>query len=55
MKFEFYNPVHLIFGVSILSQLDEVVRKHGKKALIVISGGPVQCKIYYRSDQKASA
>lgn len=39
MNFEFYNPTHLVFGAGTLSQLGEVVRKHGKKALIVTGGG----------------
>lgn len=42
MKFEFHNPTHLIFGAGTLSQLGEVVRKHGKKALIVTGGGSVK-------------
>lgn len=42
MKFEFQNPTRLIFGAGTLSQLGEVVRKHGKKALIVTGGGSVK-------------
>ena len=42
MKFEFHNPTHLIFGAGTLSQLGEVVSKHGKKALIVTGGGSVK-------------
>ena len=42
MKFEFHNPTRLIFGAGTLSQLGEVVRKHGKKALIVTGGGSVK-------------
>jgi len=42
MNFEFYNPTHLVFGAGTLSQLGEVVRKHGKKALIVTGGGSVK-------------
>ncbi|MEW6673080.1 MAG: iron-containing alcohol dehydrogenase [Thermodesulfobacteriota bacterium] len=42
MNFEFYNPTRLIFGVGTLSQLGEVVGKHGKKALIVTGGGSVK-------------
>jgi len=42
MNFEFHNPTHLIFGAGTLSQLGEVVRKHGKKALIVTGGGSVK-------------
>lgn len=42
MKFEFFNPTHLIFGAGTLSQLGEVVSKHGKKALIVTGGGSVK-------------
>ncbi len=42
MNFEFYNPTQLIFGAGTLSQLGEVVRKHGKKALIVTGGGSVK-------------
>jgi alcohol dehydrogenase len=42
VKFEFQNPTHLIFGAGTLPQLDEVVRKHGKKALIATGGGSVK-------------
>jgi alcohol dehydrogenase len=42
MNFEFHNPTHLIFGVGTLSQLGEVVSKHGKKALLVTGGGSVK-------------
>ncbi|HBG19591.1 MAG TPA: alcohol dehydrogenase [Desulfobulbaceae bacterium] len=42
MKFEFHNPTRLIFGAGTLSQLGEVARKHGKKALIVTGGGSVK-------------
>jgi alcohol dehydrogenase YqhD (iron-dependent ADH family) len=42
MKFEFRNPTHLIFGAGTLSQLGQVVRNHGKKALIVTGGGSVK-------------
>ena len=42
MKFEFQNPTHLIFGTGTLSQLGEVVSKHGKKALIVTGGGSIK-------------
>lgn len=42
MNFEFYNPTHLVFGVGKLSQLGEVVHKHGRKALIVTGGGSVK-------------
>jgi alcohol dehydrogenase len=42
MKFEFRNPTHLIFGAGTLSRLGEVVRNHGKKALIVTGGGSIK-------------
>jgi alcohol dehydrogenase YqhD (iron-dependent ADH family) len=42
MKVEFFNPTHLIFGAGTLSQLGEVVSKHGTKALIVTGGGSVK-------------
>jgi alcohol dehydrogenase len=42
MKFEFHNPTHLIFGAGTLSQLGDVARKHGKKALIVTGGGSIK-------------
>ena len=42
MKFEFYNPTHLIFGAGALSQLGDAVRKHGRKALIVTGSGSVK-------------
>ena len=42
MRFEFQNPTHLIFGAGTISQLGEVVRAHGKKALLVTGGGSVK-------------
>ena len=42
MKFEFLNPTHLVFGAGSLSKLGEVVRAHGKKALLVTGGGSVR-------------
>jgi len=42
MKFEFENPTHLLFGAGRLSQIGEVVRAHGKKALLVTGGGSVK-------------
>ncbi|MEI6652095.1 MAG: iron-containing alcohol dehydrogenase [Chlorobiaceae bacterium] len=42
MKFEFENPTHLVFGAGTLSQIGEVVRKYGKKALLVTGGGSVK-------------
>ena len=42
MNFEFYNPTHLVFGAGTLSQLGEMVRKHGRKALIVTGSGSVK-------------
>jgi alcohol dehydrogenase len=42
VKFEFHNPTHLIFGAGTLSQLGKVVRKHGKKALVVTGSGSVK-------------
>jgi hypothetical protein len=40
VKFEFHNPTHLIFGAGTLSQLGEVARKHGKKALTHAASTP---------------
>jgi hypothetical protein len=42
MKFEFQNPTRLIFGAGMLSRLGEVVREHGKRALLVTGGGSVK-------------
>jgi alcohol dehydrogenase YqhD (iron-dependent ADH family) len=42
MNFEFHNPTHLIFGAGSLSQLGEVARRSGKKALLVTGGGSVK-------------
>ena len=42
MNFEFHNPTHIIFGTGTLSQLGEVARRHGKKALLVTGGGSVK-------------
>ena len=47
MKFEFENPTHLVFGAGTLSQIGEVVRTHGKKALLVTGGGSVKCNGTY--------
>ncbi|MBN2426698.1 MAG: iron-containing alcohol dehydrogenase [Deltaproteobacteria bacterium] len=42
MNFEFFNPTQLIFGAGALSQLGEVVARHGKRALIVTGGGSIK-------------
>ncbi|EHR77839.2 alcohol dehydrogenase [Thermococcus litoralis DSM 5473] len=42
MKFEYYNPTRLIFGVGSLEKLGEVASKYGKKALLVIGRGSVK-------------
>ncbi|HXK47735.1 MAG TPA: iron-containing alcohol dehydrogenase [Deltaproteobacteria bacterium] len=42
MNFEYHNPTHLIFGAGTLSQLGEVARRYGKKALLVTGGGSVK-------------
>ena len=42
MKFEYYNPTHLIFGAGTLSRLGEVTSAYGKKAMIVTGGGSVK-------------
>ncbi|GEA16254.1 NADH-dependent alcohol dehydrogenase [Moorella sp. E308F] len=42
MKFEYYNPTRLIFGVGSLERLGEVISKYGKKALLVIGKGSVK-------------
>ena len=42
MKFEFENPTHLVFGAGTLSQIGEIVRQHGKKALLVTGSGSVK-------------
>jgi alcohol dehydrogenase YqhD (iron-dependent ADH family) len=42
MKFEFYNPTHLIFGAGSLAHLGEIAGRYGKKALIVTGGGSVK-------------
>lgn len=42
MKFEFHNPTHLVFEAGSLSRLGEVVRPHGKRALLVTGGGSVK-------------
>jgi alcohol dehydrogenase YqhD (iron-dependent ADH family) len=42
MNFEFFNPTRIIFGAGNLSRLGEIVRKYGKKALIVTGGGSVK-------------
>ncbi len=42
MKFEYYNPTRLIFGVGSLERLGEVVSQYGKKALLVTGKGSVK-------------
>lgn len=42
MNFTYHNPTHLVFGAGTLSQLGEVVRAHGKKALLVTGSGSVK-------------
>ena len=42
MNFEFHNPTRLIFGAGTLSRLGEIVRKKGKRALLVTGGGSVK-------------
>ncbi|NTV66983.1 MAG: iron-containing alcohol dehydrogenase [Chlorobaculum sp.] len=42
MKFEYYNPTHLIFGAGSLARLGEVTGAYGKKAMIVTGGGSVK-------------
>jgi alcohol dehydrogenase YqhD (iron-dependent ADH family) len=42
MKFTYQNPTQLIFGAGTLTQLGEVVRKYGNKALLVTGGGSVK-------------
>ncbi|MDR3556989.1 MAG: iron-containing alcohol dehydrogenase [Syntrophobacteraceae bacterium] len=42
MKFEFQNPTKIIFGAGVLARLGEVVRSHGKRALLVTGGGSVK-------------
>ena len=42
MKFEFRNPTQIIFGAGSLARLGEVVRVHGKRALLVTGGGSVK-------------
>lgn len=42
MKFEYYNPTHLVFGAGSLAQLGDVVRQHGTRALLVTGGGSVK-------------
>lgn len=42
MKFKFYNPTQLVFGVGSLEQLGEVVSRYGEKALLVSGRGSVK-------------
>jgi alcohol dehydrogenase YqhD (iron-dependent ADH family) len=42
MNFEFQNPTRLVFAPGALSRLGEVVRAHGKRALVVTGGGSVK-------------
>jgi len=38
MQFTYQNPTRIIFGSGTLSHLGEVVRAHGRKALLVTGG-----------------
>lgn len=42
MKFDFQNPTRLIFGAGVVSQVGEIAKSYGKKALIVSGGGSVK-------------
>jgi alcohol dehydrogenase len=42
MKFEYYNPTHLVFGAGTLARLGEVTATYGKKVMIVTGGGSVK-------------
>jgi alcohol dehydrogenase YqhD (iron-dependent ADH family) len=42
MKFEYYNPTHLVFGAGILARLGEITSTYGKKAMIVTGGGSIK-------------
>lgn len=42
MKFEYYNPTHLVFGADTLSRLGEMASQYGKRALLVTGGGSVK-------------
>lgn len=42
MNFEFHNPTRLVFGAGALARLGELVRVHGKRALLVTGGGSVR-------------
>jgi len=49
-KFEFFNPVHIFFGVGELSRVGEEAKKLGKKALLVTYSehhylDPVICRV----------
>ncbi len=39
MKVDFRNPTRLVFGAGQLARLGEVVRDHGRRALLVTGGG----------------
>jgi alcohol dehydrogenase len=42
MTFDFQNPTRIIFEAGALSLLGEIVRAHGKRALVVTGGGSVK-------------
>ncbi|MDT9546318.1 MAG: iron-containing alcohol dehydrogenase [Chlorobium phaeovibrioides] len=42
MHFEYQNPTRIVFGTGTLSKLGEVVREHGRKALVVTGGGSLK-------------
>jgi alcohol dehydrogenase YqhD (iron-dependent ADH family) len=42
MKFEYYNPAHLVFGTGTLVRLGEITSLYGRKAMIVTGGGSIK-------------
>ena len=50
-NFEFYNPVRIVFGPGEMNRLGELASKHGKKALLVKSAGPLEKLGVYRPQQ----
>ncbi len=50
-NFEFYNPVRVVFGPGEMNRLGELASRHGKKALLVKSTGPLEKLGIYKRAQ----
>lgn len=55
-KFEFYNPVRILFGPGEFSRLGEQAEKHGKRVLLVKTEGPLEgLGVYKKAENSLKA